>query len=328
MTFGWECTNPSATIKDTRFLLGTVINITAKGDSYNETKDAIDKAFDEIARLESILSKYKENSGIYNINNSKDKAKPIKIHDEAFGIIKRSIEFSKLSDGAFDITCVPLLELWGFAGTPVLKTPDKNGIRKVLKNVGFENIILDEDKKTVSLSSNRMKIDLGGIAKGYAVDRAIAVLKDNGIKNAIVDAGGDIYCLGSKSKNLSWNVGIQHPRDKNKLISRISLKDKAVATSGDYERFFVIEGKKYSHIVNPKTGYPVEEVPMSVTVVADDCTIADALATAVFVLGPRDGIRLLNGMPNVSGIVISKSGKEGYTVDLTENLKGKIGFKF
>ncbi len=322
------CAKPTEPIKETRLLLGTIVNITAYGASYQETRGAVERAFSEISRLEAIFSKYRPESEISSINNSKDKTKPIKMSNETFYLIKKSIEFSKISDGAFDITVAPLLELWGFGKTPISEVPQEKKIREVLKYTGFDKISLDEAKKTVSFKDTRVKLDLGGIAVGYAVDRAIMVLKESDIKSAIIDAGGDVYCLGDKVNGHNWQVGIQHPRDKNKLVSRIGLKDKGITTSGDYERYFTIKNKRYSHIVNPKTGYPVEEIPMSVTVISNDCISADALATAVFVLGPGKGLKLLNSLQDTSGIIISRLNPDGYIVDLTDNLKGKIKFRF
>ncbi|MBM3254133.1 MAG: FAD:protein FMN transferase [Candidatus Omnitrophica bacterium] len=328
LVLGIGCSKPLLTVKETRLLLGTVVNITVNGETKRELEFAVNEAFGEIAYLETILSRYNKESDIYKINNLKNKTKPIKVHRETFELIKKSIELGKLSRGAFDITCLPILELWGFGNKAILKIPDEKRIKATLKNVGFDKIVLDEEKETVSFLNNSIKIDLGGIAKGYAVDRAIAVLRKRGIKSAIVDAGGDLYCLGGKVNNLVWSVGIQHPRDRKKLVSKIELNDKAVATSGDYERFVIIEEKKYSHIVNPKTGYPIEGVPMSVTIIAKDCTTADALSTAIFVLGAERGLKLLNSLQDTSGIIISRSNPDGYIVDLTDDLNGKINFKF
>ncbi|MFQ5835694.1 MAG: FAD:protein FMN transferase, partial [bacterium] len=154
-----------------------------------------------------------------------------------------------------------------------------------------------------------MQIDLGGIAKGYAVDRAIESLRKNGIRRALVNAGGDLYALGSGPGKEKWQVGIQDPREEDKLLGIIKVKDVGVATSGDYRRYFTIEGRRFSHIVNPKTGQTVQDVPMSVTVIAPDATTADALATGVFVLGPQKGIELIESLPQVEGMIVSEGMK-------------------
>ncbi|MFH0838895.1 MAG: FAD:protein FMN transferase [Candidatus Omnitrophota bacterium] len=326
LTLNTGCAKPLATVKETRLCLGTVVGITAQGVSKKDIHFAVEEAFKEVASLEAILSKYDTRSDIYSINTSTVKTKPFKVAKESFELIKKSKEFSRISNGAFDITVLPLLELWGFGNKKVITIPTDSEIQSTLHFIGSDKIILDEDNQAISFLHNSMKIDLGGIAKGYIVDKAAEVLKRHGVQNGLVDAGGDLYCFGGNTKNLRWRIGLQHPRNKDKIIARLELKDKAIATSGDYERFIMLEGRRFSHILNPKTGYPVEDIPMSVTIIAGDCMSADALATTVFVLGPAEGLTLLNNTANVSGIIISRAPNGSYDIGLTENLKGTIKF--
>jgi len=170
-----------------------------------------------------------------------------------------------------------------------------------------------------------MSLDLGGIAKGYAVDKAIVVLRKEGIEAALLNAGGDIYCLGGRDKNKKWRVALQHPRKKNSILTVLELEDMACATSGDYQKYIQIDGRRYSHIINPKSGYPCTDVPASVTVLAEDCASADALATSIFVLGPKKGIDLINRLENTEAIVVSLQ-EEKLDILLSRGLKGKLKF--
>jgi thiamine biosynthesis lipoprotein len=171
------------------------------------------------------------------------------------------------------------------------------------KRVNWKNIVLNKKKSTIYFSNNHLRIDLSGIAKGYAADKATEYLKIKGIKNAIVDIGGDIYCLGEKSPD-GYTIGIQHPRSKNKLIATLKVKNKAVATSGDYENFFIYGGKRYSHIINPLTGYPIQNSVVSVTIIAPQAALADGLATGVMVMNPDKGIDLINKLDGAEAIII------------------------
>jgi len=173
--------------------------------------------------------------------------------------------------------------------------------------VGYEKLVLEGN--WVRFKEKGMQIDLGGIAKGYAVDKAIEVLKKNGVRQALVNAGGDLYALGKTSQGEKWGIGIQHPRQEGNIFAVIKVKDGAVATSGDYQRYFMLEGKRFAHIVNPMTGWTVQDVPMSVTIIAPDAVSADALATGVFVLGPEEGMKLIEGLGGIEGMIVSEEMK-------------------
>jgi len=200
-----------------------------------------------------------------------------------------------------------LINLWKKAKKEE-KVPTEEEIEEAISLVGYQRIILEGNQ--IRLEKEGMQIDLGGIAKGYAVDKAIEALEKNSIKRALVNAGGDLYALGTDPQGEKWQIGVQDPREEDKIIDIIKVKDKAVATSGDYRRYFTLEGKRFSHIVNPKTGLTVQDVPMSVTIIGPDATTTDALSTGVFVLGPEEGMKLIESLPGVEGMIISEGMKK------------------
>ncbi len=266
--------------KENQILMGTFVEVT----STDQRAGGI--VFDEIERVENLLSKYKQNSDIWRLN----KFGEARVSEETIYIIKKAKNFYKETEGAFDITVGPLLELWGFKDKKY-KLPEQGDIKNTLGLIGSDKIILDEGGQYVQLQDNRMQLDLGGLAKGYALDCAVKKLKQAGIGDALLNAGGDIYCLGNKFSQ-PWRVAIRDPRTE-RFIKDLELKDKAVATSGDYEQYFFVKDERYSHILNPKTGFPSESGVISVTVVAGDCLSADALATSIFILGKSKGEKLV-----------------------------------
>ncbi|MBI2560552.1 MAG: FAD:protein FMN transferase [Planctomycetes bacterium] len=299
--------------KETRMLMGTLVSVTVFERSGDTSKEVIDLAFNRIAEIENLMSNYKEDSELSMVNQ-KASAEFVPLTQDTFTVIKKAIEFSRLSRGAFDITCGPLCNLWRDAGKSG-RLPANEELEKILSTVGYKKINLDTEKQALSFQSasgGGVELDVGGIAKGYAVDEAIKVLKGHGIESALVDAGGDLYALGTKPGGEPWHIGIQdpyHPDDTETFLGKLKINDCAVATSGDYQRFMVINGKKYSHIVNPLTGLPVENVP-SVTVIANDATTADALATALSVMGAKEGIELAKSIPGVEALIVSLSNNQ------------------
>ena len=190
-------------------------------------------------------------------------------------------------------------------------------IDNALKSTGMDKIKIDYARKTIRFMSSGAKIDLGSIAPGYAVDCAIYVLKESGVKNAMVNAGGEVFCMGRGPAGRAWKIGIQHPRLANKLLAKVRLQDRAISTSGDYEKFFFWRDKRISHIIDPRTGRPVSNMPASVSITAPDCITADALSTAIFVLGPKDGMEVLKKMRCVEGMIsVDENGNiKVYTTD-------------
>jgi len=286
-------------LKQTEMIMGTLVEITV----IPANEKAIREAFEALKKVDALMSTYKEDSEI-SILNREGKAQ---VSEETLEVIEDAIKFSNLTDGAFDITCRPLINLWKKAKKEE-KVPTEEEIEEAISLVGYQRIILEGNQ--IRLEKKGMQIDLGGIAKGYAVDKAIEALKKNSIKRALVNAGGDLYALGTDRQGEKWQIGVQDPREEDKIIDIIKVKDRAVATSGDYRRYFTLEGKRFSHIVNPKTGLTVQDVPMSVTIVGPGATTTDALSTGVFVLGPEEGMKLIESLPEVEGMIISEGMKK------------------
>ncbi len=284
--------------------MGTMIEITLMGDNEEKANKAALQAFQEMKRIETLMSPWIESSDVTRINRSAGK-EGVKVSQETSKVIKKAQDISELSQGGFDITVGPLTELWRKAREKKIPLSAEE-VKEKLSLVNFKNIEVDQEGK-VYLKKKGMAIDLGGIAKGYGVDRAFDVLRSLGYKNLIVNAGGDLRAGGFKN-NQPWSIGIQNPREPQKILTRISVSDMAVATSGDYEKFFIYEGKRYHHIFNPNDGFPTEGC-QSVTIVTKNCITADGLATAVFVLGPEKGYSLCQKLDGVECLIVDKDGK-------------------
>lgn len=285
--------------------MGTRVEITIAdhGKSQKQKREAVRQAFEAIQEADRLMSNYRADSEVSKLNQAGYKGAAV--GPEVLSVLTRAYQVSELTDGAFDITVAPLIQLWGLNGeTPRTALPSDQEIERVRKLVDFRSVTIVENR--VRFNQVDMRIDLGGIAKGYAVDRAVEVLRENNIAHAMVNAGGDLYCLGGRDHFSGWKVGIRHPRQLKEIIRVLEIKDKAMATSGDYERFVQIKGTRYSHIINPKTGRPVDNGVVSVTVLAGDSMTADALATGVFVLGAEKGIALLDQLDEVEGMVIQE----------------------
>jgi len=284
--------------------MGTVIEITLMGDNEEQANKAALQAFQEVKRIEQLMSPRIESGDVFRINQYSGK-EWVKVSNETLEVIKKAREISELTEGGFDITVGPLTELWRKAREKKIP-PSAEEVKEKLGLVNFKNIEVDKGGK-VFLKKKGMAIDLGGIAKGYAVDRAFDVLRSLGYKNLIVNAGGDLRVGGLKN-NQPWSIGIQNPRISQNILARISISDMAVATSGDYEKFFIYEGKRYHHILNPKDGFPAEGC-QNVTIVTQECITADGLATAVFVLRPEKGYALCQKLDGVKCLIVDKEGK-------------------
>ena len=307
--------NSSNLFKYHRVSMGTVVEITLVGDDEEATRKAALQAFHEIKRIETLMSPWINSSDVTRMNRSAGK-EWVKVSPETLKVIKKAEEISELSGGGFDITVGPLTQLWRIArerGIP----PSAEELKQKLDLVNFKNMMIDQEGK-VYLKKRGMAIDLGGIAKGYAVDRAFKLLRSLGYENLIVNAGGDLRAGGLKLDQ-PWTIGIQDPRASQKIMARVWISDTAVATSGDYEKFFFHQGKRYHHIFNPRDGLPAEEC-QSVTIVCKEMMAADGLATAVFVLGPEKGYSLCQKLEGVDCLIVDKDGK----ITLSPGLKGRI----
>jgi len=296
----------SSLVKETGTLMDTFCEISCYSSDKDKTVSAIREAFKEMERIEKVFSKFDENSEVSKINKlaSLDK---LSVSKEVFGLTERAVYYSRISGGAFDITVAPLMEIWGFARRHG-SIPGKEAIEKALKGVGYKNIELDPKGGFVKFLNKDTEVDFGGIAKGYAVDRAKDLLVSRGIKDGLINLGGNIFALGSAPGKKSWKIGIHDPRNKGKLLYSFELTNKAISTSGNYERFFEIDGKRYSHIINPVTGVPCQGI-ISVTVVADSAEEADALSTAIFVMGEDKGLQFAKFIKNVKVLMLKEEGR-------------------
>lgn len=284
-------------------VMGTQAKFEFEWHNDKEANQLMEKLVNEMHRIDATMSPYKATSELSKINLKAAK-KPLIISTELFTLIKRSLDFSKLTSGAFDISFSSVGYLYNYREGV---KPNKDQIDHLKEAINFKNIQLNEKSSTIYFSDPRVKIDLGGIAKGYAVDRCIEILRLSGIKNAYVNAGGDSRIIGRKNDRL-WYIGIKHPRDTTKLVANLPLENIAVSTSGDYERFFIQDGVRYHHIIDPTTGNSASKI-QSVTLLANDSITADALSTSVFVLGVQDGMSLINQLEGISAIVIDNKSK-------------------
>lgn len=291
-------------------IMGTRTAVELHAGTKQQAEKCSQLVFDEMKRIDALMSPYKEQSELSIINRDAS-SKAVKISPELFKLLQRSIEFSEMSDGAFDITFASIGFLYDYRNN---KRPSDEKIGQQQDAVNYKNIKLNETQKSVFFSHKKTKIDLGGIAKGHAVDNAIKILSDCSIKNALVTAGGDSRILGDKIGR-PWVMGVRHPRDDNKVVVSIPLSNEAISTSGDYERYFIEDGKRYHHIIKPSTGKPVEH-SWSTSVLANDSLTSDALSTTLFVLGTKKGLQLINSLEDIEAIVINSNGKMFYSSGL------------
>ncbi|MBD3285017.1 FAD:protein FMN transferase [candidate division WOR-3 bacterium] len=277
-------------LEETRFFMNTYVRVKAWGNRDDSLEHVMEQVFEEIARVETLTSHFNEKSLL--TGGSIDH---VVASEELAGLLSQSIEISNLSNGAFDPTVYPILQVWGFYDTTENRIPTETEIGKALSLVDWKSVEVSGDR----IITNGAGLDLSAIAKGYAVDRAAAVLADKGIRTALIDAGGDIRCVGRKQGN--WIIGIKHPRNEG-LLGTIEIIEGSVATSGDYENYFEIDGRRYHHLMDPRTGRPAAEV-ISATVIAPTALQADAWATALFVMG-KQGLNTLEEIEGLEGLVV------------------------
>ncbi|NCS89043.1 MAG: hypothetical protein CO127_03750 [Ignavibacteria bacterium CG_4_9_14_3_um_filter_36_18] len=288
-----------STVKRTQILLGTVVEIQVRSFDEDKADDAISKAFAEIKRIDDLFTTYRKGGEVYKINHQTDTI--FTIDEEVYKLMKLSDSLWSLSKGAFDVSLQSLTHAWGFdSDNP--SVPSTDSIKRAVENSGWENIFLLKENKI--LRRNTVEFNFGAIAKGYAVDKAVEVLKQSGMTAVLVNAGGEIKGIGD-----SWRVGVQHPRNRQTLLVKLNLNGKAVATSGDYEQYFEVDGVRYHHIINPVTGYPAEGL-QSATVIAKNDTWADAVSTAVFVLGQVEGMKLVELLKETEALIIDSNGNK------------------
>ncbi|MAC64741.1 MAG: thiamine biosynthesis protein ApbE [Flavobacteriaceae bacterium] len=297
--------NAQQTLKRTLKLMGSRFDITVVAKDSTAANSDIDMAVAEITRIEKRISSWDPNSETSLVNTNAG-IKPVKVSQELFDLIKRAIGISKLTDGAFDITYASMDKIWKFDGS-MTRMPAEEDIKSSVSKVGYQNIILNEAEHTVFLKLPGMKIGFGAIGKGYAADRAKDLLQSKGVIAGIINASGDMNTWGKQVNGEDWKVAITNPMDKNKAFALLPIKNEAVVTSGDYEKFVEFNGTRYAHIINPRTGYPATGI-ISVTVFAPKAELADALATSVFVMGKEVGLNRINQLPKVECIIIDVEG--------------------
>ena len=304
--------------KQTEGIMGTPINVELWSDSKDKARACSQKVMDEMHRIDKLMSPYIETSELFIVNkNAAQQA--VKISPEMFHLIERSLKLSELSEGAFDITFASIGYRYDYRRGD---KPSEQQISETLDRINYRHIQLDSKASTIRFATHGVRIDLGGIAKGYAVDNGIRILQDCGIKQALVTAGGDSRIIGDK-RGRPWMTGIRNPRsqDKNNSSIVIPLSDTAVSTSGDYERYFIKDGVRYHHILSPKTGKPVKGI-QSVTVLGPDAVTTDGLSTTIFVLGVQKGLGLADKLDGIDAIIIDANGKIHYSSGLMPpNLK-------
>ncbi len=283
-------------VKDTDEIMGTYVSVTIHDHDQAKARQAMDMAFAEMRRIENVLSIYDNSSEVFTLNEEKTVKPP---SSELSDNLQKAIYYSNLSDGAFDITVQPILDLYRSSFRDSNRPPSPEEIDSALDQVDYRRIVLNDDAITIGKDQ---KITLGALAKGYAVDKAASILEQNGIRHALINAGGDMRALGNKYQNNAWRIALENPRDKGEYIAIFDISDKAIVTSGDYERYFD-ENMSFHHIIDPRTGYSAREL-ISVTILADRAFDADAISTTVFVLG-KEGMQLIESIDGVEGLIIT-----------------------
>lgn len=297
--------------------MGNQFEFTLIDEDKNRAEANFEIAIQEIKRIEQLLTTFSETSVTFKINENAGIA-PVAVNDEVFDLIKRCQFISKITQGAFDISYGSLdKRFWNF-DLNMTSLPDAETAKKAVALINYENIQLDEVRKTVFLKNKGMRIGFGGIGKGYAAEMAKKKLMENGVSNGIVNASGDLTAWGFQENGEAWTIGVADPNQKKSIFSTFKITDKAVATSGNYEKFVLIDNKRYSHTIDPKTGYPISGIK-SVTILAENAEIADALATPVTVMGIEVGMDFINQLKTIGCIIIDDNDKTYFSKNITIN---------
>ena len=294
--------------------MGSRFDITVVAEDQKAADQFIQKAENEIVRIENLISSWKPDSQISEVNRMAGKA-PVKVDLEVIQLIERALTLSKITDGAFDISYASMDQVWKFDGSMDERMPSQEAIRASVSKIGYQHIVLDKQAETVFLEKPGMKIGFGAIGKGYAADRAKALLIKMGVASGIINASGDLTTWGRKPDQSEWMVGITNPLNKTKFFSWLPLTDKAIATSGNYEKKVIINGVEYSHIIDPRTGYPVKGIS-SVSILSDSAELSDALATSVFVLGIEKGLFLIDQLKRVECLIVDSENQMHFSKQL------------
>jgi FAD:protein FMN transferase len=296
-------------------LMGNIFYFTAIGNSENEAQYYINLAIGEIRRIEDMLSTYKDHS-VVNLINENAGIRPIEAPLELIELVKRSRTISDITQGAFDITYGSIdKDLWNF-NKEMTALPSKEKIKESISLINYQNIMLDEVNQTIFLKNKGMRIGFGGIGKGYAAEQAKTLLIQNNCPAGVINASGDMTVWGKNDDEKKWSIAISHPDDKQKILATLYLDNQAIATSGDYEKYVIIDGRRYSHTINPKTGYPIQGIK-STTIISKSAELSDALTTPVMIMGVQAGMHLVNQLPNVEAIIVDDKNNVSYSKNIS-----------
>ncbi len=314
---------PKELISDTRVMMDTSIEIRIFG-----SRRTLEAAFKRVHELDKLMSRTLRGSDIYKVNQQAGR-EWVEVSADTFHVIETALRFAHLTGGLFDPTITPLVELWGI-GTDNPQIPDPGAIEKAQGLIDYRKVELDPKSRKVRLPQPGMGLDLGAIGKGYAADSVAKLLRNRGVESALLNFGGNVYVIGGKPDGSPWRIGIQDPfSDRGTHVTVLEVRDTSIVTSGPYERFFIRNGQRYHHILNPETGYPAETGLASVSIISPSSITADALSTSVFLLGAEKGLALLEELEGVEGMLITNDRK----VYLTSGLKSQVkslakGFEF
>ncbi|HEX2847818.1 MAG TPA: FAD:protein FMN transferase [Chitinophagaceae bacterium] len=283
-------------------LMGNHFEITVVADNEPIAFDAINAGFNEIRRIEKLLTTFDDNSQVNQVNALAG-IEPVKVDREVLELVKRSLRLSDITDGAFDITYGSIdKSLWNFDRS-MTELPSSSTARRMIRLINYRNVIINDRESTIMLKEKGMRIGFGGIGKGYAAEKAKALLQHAGIRGGIINASGDLATWGADGEGKDWTVGISNPDNPSEVFSWLPLKEMAIATSGNYEKYVIINGQKYSHTINPKTGLPVTGIK-SVTIMAPNAELADAMTTPIMIMGVKAGLNMINQIKGIACILI------------------------
>jgi FAD:protein FMN transferase len=290
------------------------VSILFDEDKPQKAKQLIEKSYQEAQRLINIISAWQEGTELYKVNENAG-IQPVAVCDELFYLVKRSLKLSEITDGLFDVTFASIDKIWYF-DRPIVEIPNPQKIAASIQNINYNFIELDEKSKTIFVKNKGTKIELGAIGKGFIANKMKKILLDQGVQSGLVNAGGDLVCWGdSLHPDTVWKIGISDPNKKTSFIGWLPIKNEAIATSGNYERFAIIDGEMYSHIINPKTGYPVKGIK-SVTVLSQDPELCDVLATSIFLMGVQKGLAFVNSYDDIRCFIIDDDDNYHYSNNL------------
>lgn len=314
--FSWWRLTDNREVSRVEHIMGTYIEAKAYGRHAAQTLDLV---YARLREIEQKMTINQAGSEIDDVNAQAGK-QAVAVSADTFAVVKRAIEYAEISSGAFDPTIQPIVSLWRI-GSPEARLPAPGEIATKLPLVDYRMVQLNPEQRTIFLPHEGMGLDLGGIAKGYAADEAVAILRNNNVRNAIISLGGNVYTMGNNPSKQPWRIGVQDPEDeRNIFIAVIETSDETLVTSGAYERALEVDGQRYHHILNPATGYPAETDVLSSTIVTTKSIDADALSTSLFILGREQGLQLIEQLPGIEAVVIDLN----HQVYLSSGMKNRL----